>query len=103
MYQVNRRAVFGMRLIGCGYKALCHLSSALDMPLPMSKSTFHKHQAAVSTAVTEVGKASMKRAASTVLEHRRDEAVPGDVPATTDGTWMRRGYSSLYGVQTVLS
>ena len=103
MHQVNRKAVLGMRVIGRGFKGLCTLSSILDLPPPMSKTTFHKHQRVVSSAVCDVGKASMAKAAAAVLEERQAEDHPADIAVSTDGTWMRRGYSSLYGVQTVLA
>ena len=103
MQQVNRKAVLGMRLIGRSYKALCVLSSILDMPVPMTKNTFNNHQKALAVAAALVGKASMKKAASTVLKERQAEAQPNNVSVSTDGTWMRRGHSSVYGVQTVLS
>lgn len=103
MYEVNRKAVLGMRLIGRGFQALCTLSSILDMPAPMRKSTFYKHQKVVAEAVVDIGKESMRKAASTVLAVRQGEQRPDEIAVSTDGTWMRRGHSSLYGVQTVLA
>ena len=69
----------------------------------MAKRTFDKHSNQVHQAVLESGNKSMQRAADAVLSQRADQAQPRDVPVSTDGTWMRRGHSSLYGIQTVIS
>ena len=103
MHQVNRRAVLGMRLIGRGYNALCTLSTLLDMPTPMSKATFDSHRNHLYKAAKETGEQSMRRAAEAEISSRKDKEEPRDIAVSTDDTWMRRGYSSLYGVQTVIA
>ena len=42
-FDVNRKAVLGMRLIGGGHSSLKTLCSVMDMPPPMSKYTFDCH------------------------------------------------------------
>ena len=103
VYQANRRAVLGMRMIGRGYNALCTLSTIMDMPVPMAKSAFQRHSMKLNEAAVEVGMRSMKTAAKAVISVRAKEPSPRDVAVSTDGTWMRRGYSSMYGVQTVIA
>ena len=102
-YDINRRAVLAMRILGCGCRALRTLCSILDMPSPMSNRTFECHRKAVHTASKNVCETSMKRAANAVLVRRQGEDQPDEIAVSTDGTWMRRGHSSLYGVQTVIS
>ena len=102
-YDVNRKAVLGMRLIGRGYTALKTLCTVLDMPLPMSKRTFDCHRKSVHSAAKSVCGKSMRKAAAAVLAARSDQERPEEVAVSTDGTWMRRGHSSLYGVQSVIS
>ena len=100
---INRQAALAMRMIGRGYNALCMLCMVLDIPKPMSKPVYDSHRAQVHKAAVEIGSQSMKTAAAAVIEYRSAEAAPSDIAVTCDGTWMRRGHSSLYGVQTVLS
>ena len=94
---INRKAVLAMRLIGCGLEALKTVCAVMDMPPPMSRNMFAGHRRALHSAAKETAGASMTKAASDVLKKRDAEETP------TDGTWMRRGHSSLYGVQTVIS
>ena len=58
------------------------------------------HQAAKASASL-----SMKNAAEVVFTQQvaAGEESPAEIAVTTDGTWMRRGYSSLYGMQTVIA
>ena len=102
-YDVNRKAVFGMRLLGHGLTGLKTLCSVLDMPPPMSKQTFDCHQSALHRAAKETGEQSFKQAANAVRLKRVECERPDEIAVSTDGTWMRRGHSSLNGVQTVIS
>ena len=102
-YDVNRKAVFAMRLIGRGRQALQTVCSMMDLPPPMAKSTFDNHRRAMHAAAKEVAQTSMRQAADAVAAKHTAEAKPVDIAVSTDGTWMRRGHSSLYGVQSVIS
>ena len=102
-YDVNRKAVFGLRLLDHGLTGLKTLCSVLDMPPPMSKHTFDCHRSALHRAAKETGEQSFKQAANAVCLKRVECERPDEIAVSTDGTWMRRGHSSLYGVQTVIS
>ena len=102
-FYVNRKAVFAMRLIGRGRQALQTVCSTMDLPPPMVKSTFNNHRRAMHAAAKEIAQTSMRQAADTVAAKHTAEAKPVDIAVSTDGTWMRRGHSSLYGVQSVIS
>ena len=103
-WDINRRAVFGMRWIGCGRQGLVKFCAAVNMPSPMTHSAFDGHVNALRTATVEVARQSMAAAAEAV--HRQVDAeldTTVDTAVTFDGTWMRRGHTSLYGVFTVMS
>ena len=98
-WEVNRRAVLGMRLIGKSRQALVKLAGALDMPSPMTRSAYHRHEQALHDASRTVAETSMSLAA----REARSGADIASIPATYDGTWMRCGYASLYGVFTAIA
>lgn len=103
-WDVNRRAVMGMRWIGRGRQALVKLCGVLDMPPPMSKSSYHLHAKSLHSACLAVASRSMRTAADDVRHLNEDEGrAPETASVSFDGTWMRRGYSSLHGVFTAVS
>lgn len=53
-YEVNRRAVTAMRLVGRGLSALKKICCSLNMPPPMAKTTYASHHAALSRSAIEV-------------------------------------------------
>lgn len=97
-FAINRLAVFGMRLIGRGRQALVKFCAASNMPTPMSRHTFVGHQSALLNAAEDVAERSMNAASSAV------KSVAGEnVVVSADGTWMRRGFSSLYDAMSVIA
>ena len=98
---INRKSVLAMRVIGKSRKALQKICAVLDMPPPLSNSSFLRHRDELHAAAKDVAESSMSAAAKSVMRAGNEE--PSDIAVTTDGTWMRRGYSSLYGVQTVIA
>lgn len=105
-WDVNRQAVFAMRWIGRGRDALCKICGALDMPTPISKSAFDDHCKALYQASQQIAEASMTSAAKEVRHFNEKEGQDAPIFNTSvsfDGTWMRRGFSSKFGVFTAIS
>ena len=100
VWEVNRRAVFGMRLIGRGRQSMVKLAGALNVPSPMSRSTFYSHAKGLHSASKSVAERSMTEAAEKAVS-----AADGgsDIAASYDGTWMRRGFASLFGAFTIIA
>ena len=104
-HDINRKSVLAMRLIGRGRESLKKVCATLDLPPPLAKKSFDFHRRALSEAAKDQAEESMSRLSADLVTTRTAEGEqnPGDVAVSTDGTWMRRGYSSMYGVQTVIS
>ena len=104
-HDINRRSALAMRTIGKGRQALKKLCAVMDLPEPVHKSSYSSHCEALHTVTVDFGKESMKRHAAELLRMRQAENAdnPSQIAVSTDGTWMRRGYSSNFGVQTVIS
>lgn len=104
-YDVNRRSAMAMRMIGRGRESLRTFCAIMDMPEPVYGRSYQAHCAALHEAAIEVGAKNMKQSADELLLMRQADGLdhPSHVAVSTDGTWMRRGYSSLFGVQTVIS
>ena len=104
-YDVNRRSAMAMRMIGKGREALRMFCAIMDMPEPMYGRSFQSHCSALHDAAVEVGTNSMRHHAAELLAMRQasESDHPSHVAVSTDGTWMRRGYSSVFGAQTVIA
>ena len=93
---IDRRMVTGMHLIGRGLTDLETLCAVLNMPKPMTPNTYSNHAKALHAAAVNIAKQSMCRS-----EHEQKDAL--DIEVSCDGSWHRRGHSSLYGLGAVIS
>lgn len=97
-YDVNLRLAYGMRCIGRGQKAARTLCAVMNLPPPSAK--FERYYGLLLGAVKEVAESSMKSAAEeSIVENDGDR----DIVAAFDGTWQKRGHTSLNGVVTATS
>ena len=104
-FEINRRVVLALHLIGRGLSDLEKFCGIINMPHPMARNTFIKHSTALHCAAMQMAQESIRVAGEEmrrkVLTDSPDLASlsgPVDIEVSVDGTWQRRGYSSLYGV-----
>ena len=74
----------------------------LNIPCSMSNGTYSKHLAAIRDASVEIAQQSMSEAANELHTLTPDTEII-DETVSCDGTWQRRGFSSLVGVEPVIS
>ena len=72
------------------------------MPPPMDRKSYRKSYTRLYQAYSKVVQDSLSDAASQVAGAPDDTGIT-NVMASFDGTWQRRGYSSLNGVITCIS
>ena len=77
------------------------------MPPPMTSKTFQETMEYVHTSYIEAANKSMKAACDEIREEllgdNFDEDTVVDVDISADGSWQKRGFSSLNGVITIIS
>lgn len=102
--KVNTFVVYALRTIGKGFSGGRRFFSMLDLPF-FSKATFRRQELKVLHAVSEAAQESMNNAAKEVKHitrtQKRKRAV--DCGVSMDGTWQKRGYSSLNGCVSCIS
>ncbi|GFW78296.1 uncharacterized protein TNCV_4123651 [Trichonephila clavipes] len=81
-----------MRIIGKGFSAGKKLFSMLNIPYP-SKCTYRQHEIKLMHAANN----SMLESAKSIAECSNECGV------SVDGTWQKRGYSSLNGCVSAIS
>ena len=103
-FEVNRRVVLATRNTGVGHQGLVKITCVMNMLPPMNENSYRDHVKVVRTAAESVALASMSKAATEVKEFYK-EKKDGlyNIGVSGDGTWRKRGYSSSYGVVTVIS
>ena len=106
-FDVNRRAVYNALETGSGYQGLASFCSIMNIPC-MSKTAYYKQVENIVNEQENEAKEEMKRAGErlrkTVLsENEEDQSQVVDVTVSFDGTWAKRGFTSLTGVVFVIS
>ena len=103
-FEINRRAILGMLEIGGGRKSLEKICAILNLPAPMAKEAYNDSLKALKDVIEMQATESMNNAAK--LEHslnKDDASTVTECNAMFDGTWRKRGHSSLQGAVTAIS
>nr|XP_047122595.1 uncharacterized protein LOC124806069 [Hydra vulgaris] len=104
--EINVRSVMAFREIGRGRDAMLTFTSIMNMPPPLSKPSFDCINSKLYDAYKSVAEQSMKNAAMEARRILKPDSNMNDVidcGISIDGTWQRRGYSSLNGVVVATS
>jgi len=105
---LNGRTVYHSIETGGGYEGLASFRSIMNMPC-LSKPAYYQHVETILDALELEAQEEMKAAGQRLREHilkengeqNSDSVV--DTAVSFDGTWAKRGFSSLTGVVFVLS
>ena len=101
---LNDAAILGTRMASCGHNALQEFSACVGMLHPLSRPMWTKHNRVISASSTVVAKQCCVEAAQHLHEKMGkplNEVI--DVIVTVDGTWQKRGRTSLFGVVVVIA
>ncbi|GFW31629.1 uncharacterized protein TNCV_4683021 [Trichonephila clavipes] len=94
--EVNTRFVYGIRQIGKSFSAGFKLRSKLNLPR-LSKIAYTNHENKLMSVISEVSELSMQKTASELLMLHPSKNKIVECGVTVDGTWQRRGYTSMNG------
>lgn len=103
-YEVNRRMVYSMRSIGCGRAGAKRFCGLMNMPSPPQACPYSAHNKALLRSAKAVCEKTMQDAAKEI--HDLKEIPPNEIvdcAVSCDGTWQRRGFSSLNGCVAIVS
>lgn len=105
-YEINRRFVFAMRLLGKGFQAMKLFCGIMDLPTVVAQKPFDAAVTNIEVAAKAVAVASMKVAAEEEkklsAENNKIQLSPDGIIVSANGTWMKQGVSSLLGVVTLI-
>ncbi|GFW22286.1 uncharacterized protein TNCV_1430401 [Trichonephila clavipes] len=98
VYEVNTRLAYAMRSVGKGEAAAKEFCGVMNLPPPPKR--FYESLHALNNATEKVAKVSMALAAAETLSFNNGNP---NVPVAIDGTWQKRGHTSLNGVVMAVS
>ena len=90
-----------MRRCGKGYRGVRRLLMLMNHPPPMPEKNYYKLTTRFSEAVQAVAFKSMTDASNEIHNLQTDGIV--DTAVSVDGTWQKRGYSSVNGAVAAIS
>ena len=99
-FELNLRYVLAMRLLGKGYAGMNSFTGMMNMGNSMSKKCFNKILDSIENVSLKIAEDSMNCAAGEV---RGVNTEIVNATAMFDGTWQKRGYSSLVGLVSCIS
>lgn len=100
--ELNTLMVYGLRLIGAGYSAGNKLCSLLNLPF-LSKYAFRKQEEKLLLAASISAQQCMNEAALEVRKIKKSRSKVVSCGTSVDGSWQKRGFSSLNGCVTAIS
>ena len=99
-FEVNYRIVYALRTVGLGHKGLEKFCMIMNIQKPLTPVNFDTISNKIRDAAKVVANNSMNNAANELIQRSGDVVNEG---VTVDGTWQRRGYSSMNGVVVAMS
>ncbi len=101
-FTVNRQLTYAMRSVGLGRNGAEKICCVMNMPPPQLYKYYKAHAHAVKNAAKGVAEDTMLEAAAEIRA-KKGGAEFVEVGVSGDGSWQKRGYSSLHGTVNVMS
>ena len=93
-----------MRACGQGYAGLEKLTALMNLPKPMTANNYDKIVNRLNVVAKEVANETMTNVSENLLSKSKGPNHDTVIDTVScDGSWQKRGYSSLNGVVTVIS
>ena len=101
--KINRRVVFVMRILGVAREGLNIFCNLMDISAGLSQSAYDKIMRHVHTAATTMFEKFTKKATEEEKTKNIENGRPeNDFKVSGDRLWKKRGFTSLYGVTTII-
>nr|XP_022909075.1 uncharacterized protein LOC111420331 [Onthophagus taurus] len=97
-YEINRRITFVFRLLGMGYAALEKFCGLMDLQRSFTEKFYNDISTHIFVAAESIAEKSMQNA----VKLEKEATEKGGLTVSGDGTWHRRGFSSLFGLSTLI-
>ena len=96
-FEINLRFVMAFREIGKGHEAMKTFCQCLNFPSPLAYSSYKAINEKLLPAYEKAAEVSISNECDKIREEAGGVNALADTTVAIDGTWQRRGYSSLNG------
>jgi len=101
-YDINRRIVLAMRLLGVGLNGITKFCAIMDLPRPIFHSFYDQVVAKIAIEASNVCQQIMKTAAKEEETKSVEKGLANGITVFGDGSWRKRGFSSLFGIVSLI-
>lgn len=101
-YDINRRIVFAMKLLGLNYTGIKKFCAFMNLPTPVFHSFYETIIHNIAIACASVREHCMKKAAQEEKRMAQERGQNDDITVSGDGSWHKRGFSSLHGIASLI-
>ncbi|XP_029177185.1 uncharacterized protein LOC114945237 [Nylanderia fulva] len=101
-YEINRRIVLAMRLLGVGLNGIMKFCAFMDLPRPIFQSFYDRVVKRIAIGAEAVCQLSMKTAAQEEKKKSDEKENTDGITVSGDGSWRKRGFSSLFGFVSLI-
>ncbi|KYN18206.1 hypothetical protein ALC57_09489, partial [Trachymyrmex cornetzi] len=101
-YEINRRIVIAMRLLGIGLQGIRKFCAFMELPRPVFQSVYDSIIDHICTATKIVSDNSMSNAAIEEKRISAEKREKNGITVSGDGSWRKRGFSFLFGFVSLI-
>ncbi|EZA51520.1 hypothetical protein X777_09817 [Ooceraea biroi] len=101
-YEVNRRIVLAMRLLGIGLNGIIKFCAFMDLPRPVFQTCYDRIIQNIFVVTETVRAKCIKKVAEEEKKLSIEKGQTNGITVSDDGSWRERGFSSLYGLVTLI-
>lgn len=102
-FEINRRIVFVMRLLGVGIHGIRLFCALMELASNFSVGSYYDILENIKIATFAVSEACLKKAGKEEKDQNKERNLPeNELAVSGDGTWSKRGFSSLIGITTLI-
>lgn len=102
-FEINRRLVFAMRMLGVGFQGINNFCGLMDLGHGLCNSTYYSIVNNIKIAAEAVTKIVFEKAVSEEIKMNEEQGHPAnELSISGDGSWAKRGFSSLLGLVSII-
>jgi len=101
-YDINRRVTFAMRIIGIGRQGITKFCAFMCFPKPVFQKSYDAIVKSIVTATDAVKSKCLQKAAEEEKQICTEKVQLEGLTVSGDGSWRKRGFSSLYGFASLI-
>jgi len=101
-YEINTRITLAMRMLGIGINGIKKFCAFMDLPKPVFQTTYYNIISNILIATARVRELCIKKAAAEEKQKSMEHNEVDGLTVSSDGSWRKRGFSSLFGLVTLI-